>query len=89
VVALLAELGPGFRLLADLGRMESISKDCVAEIGKAMELFDQKGVALVVRVIPDPTKDIGLNILSHFHYRRHPRTATCANMVEAASLLSI
>jgi hypothetical protein len=54
-----------------------------------MELCDQKGVALVVRVIPDPTKDVGLGILSRFHYHHRPRSVTCESMVEAAELLSL
>jgi hypothetical protein len=54
-----------------------------------MDLCDQHGVGLVIRVIPDPAKDIGLNILSIFHYPHHPRTVTCKAMNEAARLLSI
>ena len=89
VAALLAELESGFRVLANLGSLHSISTDCAPEIGKVMELCDQKGVSMVVRVIPDRTKDIGLGILTHFHYRHPPRTATCADMVEAVKLLSL
>src|SRR5205823_14940866 len=61
IVTLLADLTPGFRVLSDLGRLDSIEDNCETEIGKIMELCDQKGVGLVVRMIPDPTKDIGLN----------------------------
>lgn len=89
LVGLLAELSPGFRLLTDLDRLECLSAGCAAEIGRMMELFDQKGVDFAVRVVPDQHKDIGLNILSHFHYQHPPRTVTCANMVEAAMLLSL
>ena len=89
MVALLADLEPGFRLLTDLGRLDSIDLSCAAEIGKIMELCDQKGVALVVRVIPDRTKDIGLGILGLFHYPHHPRTVSCETIVEAAKLLSL
>ena len=89
LAAHLAELEPGFRMLTDLGRLESIEPDCAAEIGKVMELCDQKGVELVVRVIPDQTKDIGLNILAFFHYHHRPRTVTCESMVEAAKLLRL
>lgn len=89
LVRLLAELSPGFRLLTDLGRMEFMDLDCAAEVGDMMELCDQKGVELVVRVIPDERKDIGLNILSLFHYQSQPRTFTCESMVEAAELLSL
>lgn len=87
--ALLEELSPGIKLLVDLGRLESMEDGCATEIGKVMELFDQKGVGLIVRVIPDPTKDIGLNILSVFHYRTRPRIVTCETMSEAADRLSL
>ena len=89
VVAMIAELSSGFRVLTDMERLESIGVSCRDEIGKIMELCDQKGVELIVRVIPDPQKDIGLNILSLFHYSRRPRTVTCESMVEAAKVLSL
>jgi len=88
-IMLLADLTSGFRLLTDLSHMDSMDVNCAPEIGKMMELCDQKGVALVVRVIPDQAKDIGLNILSMFHYRNAPRTVTCDTMMEAARILSL
>ena len=87
--ALLADLPPGFHLLVDLARLESMEPACATKIGKVLELCDQHGVGLVVRVIPDPSKDIGLNMLSIFHYPHHPRAVTCKTMSEAARLLSI
>jgi hypothetical protein len=89
VITLLAELRSGFRLLTDLGRLESMDLNCAEEIGRMMELCDQKGIGLVVRVIPDHAKDIGLNILSRFHYRQIPSIVTCKNMVEAAKILAL
>jgi len=89
LASLLTELGSGFRLVTDLGRVESFDLNCAAEIGKVMELCDANGVSLVVRVVPDPSKDIGLNILSLFHYHRFPRTITCRDMVEAAKHLGL
>jgi hypothetical protein len=86
---LLADLPPGFNFLVDLGRLESMEPACAAQIGKVMDLCDQHGVGLVIRVIPDPAKDIGLNILSLFHYPHHPRVVTCETMSEVAKLLSI
>jgi hypothetical protein len=62
---------------------------CAPEIGKLMELCAQKGVGTLVRVIPDPRKDIGLNILSLFHYGPRVRAVTCQTMSEAAELLSL
>ena len=87
--ALLADLPPGFHLLVDLGRLESMEPACATQIGKVMELCDQHGVGLVVRVIPDPAKDIGFKMLSLFHYPHHPRAVTCKTMSEAAKLLSM
>lgn len=89
VKALLAELGAGFRLLADLSRLESMDTDCATEIGKVMELCGQKGVGLVIRIVPDPDKDIGLNILSLFHYQRRPRIMTCTSFDEAEDALQL
>ena len=83
LVELLKELSPGFKLLSDLERMTSIAVNAAPKIGEAMELCDQKGVELVVRVIPEQGKDIGLNILALFHYERRPRTVTCKTMMEA------
>jgi anti-anti-sigma regulatory factor len=89
LVLLIEELNPGFRLITDLERLDSMGVECAAEIGKVMELCDQKGVEFIVRIIPDPMKDIGLGILSYFHYSHRPRTSTCGSMPEAAKLLDL
>jgi anti-anti-sigma regulatory factor len=86
---LLADLPPDFRLLVDLGRLESMDLACAPELGRAMEMIDQHGVGLVVRMIPDPSKDIGLNIFTIFHYARRPKIVTCQNILEAARALSL
>jgi hypothetical protein len=89
IVALLADLAPGFRLVADLSQLDTMDVRCASEIGKIMELCAHKGVELVVRIIPDPDKDIGMNILSLFHYRHQPRMVTCKDLLEAATLLAL
>jgi hypothetical protein len=43
---------------------------------------------MVVRIIPDPRKDIGLSIMSVFHYRRGVRIVTCETLAEALSALA-
>jgi hypothetical protein len=85
---LLADLRRGFRLVADLSGLESMDVNCAREIGKVMELCEQQGVGLVIRIIPEPEKDIGMNILSLFHYHRHPRIVTCKDLAEAVALLA-
>jgi hypothetical protein len=87
--ALAAELSPGFSVLVDLSAMESMDLDCLKGIGRLMELLDRAGVGMVVRVIPDPYKDIGLNILSIFHYSNRPQIVTCKTMVEAGKHLGL
>ena len=89
IVTLLDDLSSGFRVLADLRGLDRMDPKCAKEIGKAMELCDQKGVGLVVRIIPDPQKDIGMNILSIFHYHSRPRIVTCETLVEAGEVLGL
>lgn len=89
LIALLAELPADLRILVDLERLESMDTGCAKILGKMMEVMEQHGMELIVRVIPDPTKDIGFNLISRFHYRRSPRTVTCKTMVEAAKLLAL
>ena len=57
--------------------------------GQVMEKLDCKGIEISVRVIPDPSKDIGLSILSTFHSRNSVRIVTCTSMVEAARVLDL
>jgi hypothetical protein len=89
VTALLADLPVGFKMLVELDRLESMDIGCVEELGKIMELLDQHGLKQVVRVIPDPAKDIGFNILARFHYHKNPRMTNCETMMQAAKLLSL
>lgn len=86
--ALLIDVQPGFRLLADLSGLVSMPTSVAPHIGQVMDLCAEKGVALVVRLLPpDPSKDIGLAIMSHFHYPPHVSMVTCATMEEAMQLL--
>jgi anti-anti-sigma regulatory factor len=83
----LHELKPGFRLLADLTNLELMDLACVPHLRRMMDLCNRKGVEKVVRVIPDPNKDIGMNILSLFHYHRRVKIVTCETLTEAIKLL--
>jgi hypothetical protein len=87
--ALLAQLPGGFELLADLGRLESMDIACGEILGRNMELMERHGLERVVRVIPDPTKDIGLKIIGLFHYSKRIRIITCETMQEAAQVLGL
>jgi anti-anti-sigma regulatory factor len=84
----LANMPIGFRLLVDLTALESMTVACVPYLEKIMRLCDARGVDAVIRVVPDTRRDIGLQIMSRFHYRRTVKSITCETLNEAASLLS-
>ena len=80
-------LQPGFRLNVDLTELETMEVACSPLVAEIMEKCNAAGVAEVVRIIPDPTRDIGLQILSFFHYGNDVYIRTCASADEARSLL--
>jgi hypothetical protein len=86
---ILEQLPTNVRILADFERLESMDPASATEVGKVMEMLDKKGVEVSVRVMPDPTKDIGFNILATFHYRKKLRSVTCKTMEEAAKELGL
>lgn len=65
---LLQDVAPGFHVLADFRWLESMDPAAARHIAEIMDALAEKEVASVTRVMPDPRKDIGLNILSQFHY---------------------
>jgi hypothetical protein len=83
----LAKLQRGFRLLADLSELQSMDVGCAPFIEKAMDMFNEKGASMVVRVIPDPHRDIGLQIMSMFHYGGDVQILTCQTLAEAEEIL--
>ena len=85
----LAGLSPGFHSLVDLTHLEFMGLECMAELGRQMELIGKSGVSLVVRVIPDPSKDVGMNILTIFHYPHQLRVVTCQNLTKAVKALGL
>lgn len=89
LAALMAALPAGFRLLTDLGRLDSMELDCEPEIGWIMDACDRRGVDTVIRIVPDPQKDIGLNIITLFHYHHRVRAVKCDSMAAAGRLLGL
>ena len=85
---LLARLQSGFKLLSDFSGVESIDLTCAPDIEAAMDLLNQAGIAKVVRVIVHPRQDIGLSIMSLFHYRRCVTIVTCETMEEGLAALA-
>jgi anti-anti-sigma regulatory factor len=83
----LAQLRQNFRLLADLSELQSMDVACAPFIEKAMDMCNEKGASIVVRVIPDPRRDIGLQIMSIFHYAPEVRIINCETLVQAEEIL--
>ena len=81
-------LKPGFRLLADFTDLESMDIACAPHLEHIMQLCNEKGVSAVVRAIPDPRRDIGLRIMSYFHYGPEVRVKTCRSLEEARKILN-
>ena len=80
---LLQDVVPGFRVLADYRWLDSMDSASARYIAEIMDALAKKGVASVARVIPDPHKDIGLNILLQFHYGPEIQIATFETLADA------
>ena len=81
-------VSPGFTLLTDLSKLEFMDPKCATDIESIMDFLNQHGIARVVRIIPDPRKDIGFGIMSLFHYRKGVRLVTCRTREEAERVLA-
>ena len=83
----LANAEPGFVALADFRWLDSMETGGAKFIAEIMDSFAEKKVSAVVRVMPDPRKDIGLNILSQFHYGPEVRLMTFETLADAMQAL--
>jgi hypothetical protein len=83
----LQDVAPGLRALTDFRWLDSIRPSAAPHIAEIMELLAEKQVASVIRIIPGPGKDIGLNILSQFHCARELPITTVETLVEALDRL--
>lgn len=86
---LLQDVAPGFHVLADFRWLESMDPAAARHIAEIMDALAEKNVASVTRVMPDPHKDIGLNILSQFHYGPHVQIATFETLADALQNIAV
>ena len=86
--ALLQKLKPGFKLLSNFSDVESIDVACAPDIEAVMDLCNKAGIVKVVRVITNPRQDIGLSIMSLFHYRRCISIVTAETSEEGLAALA-
>ena len=78
----------GFIAVADFRWLESMAPAAAASVAEIMDAFAAKKVSAVVRVMPDWHKDIGLNILSPFHYGPDVRLMTFETLADAIQALA-
>ncbi len=84
----LHDVAPGFHVLADFRWLESMDSAAAPHIAEIMDALAEKEVASVTRVMPDPHKDIGLNILSQFHYGPDVTITTFDTLADAVQSIS-
>jgi hypothetical protein len=87
VEAVLPRLKPGFCVIADLSALDHMDLACAEEIRAMMEKLKHFGVSRVIRVIPDHRKDIGLALMSYFHYGHDVSFQTVESLSAALKLL--
>jgi len=85
---LLHDVAPGLRVLVDFRWLESMDSAAAPHLAKIMETLTEKRVASVARVMTDPRKDIGLNILSQFHYGPEIQITTFETLADAVQTLA-
>ena len=85
----LQDVAPGLRVLADFRWLESMDSAAARHIAEIMDAHAEKEVVSVRRVMPDPHKDIGLNILSQFHYGPHVQIATFETLADALQNIAV
>jgi hypothetical protein len=67
--------------------LQDAAPSAAPHIAEIMDALAEKQVASVIRIIPDPGKDIGMNILSQFHYSRELPISTVETLVDALDRL--
>jgi anti-anti-sigma regulatory factor len=85
----LQDVAPGLHVLADFRGLQSMDSAAAPHIAKMMDALAEKEVASVTRVMPDPHKDIGLNILSQFHYGPDVTITTFDTLADAVQSIVV
>ena len=84
----LRDAASGIRALTDFRWLESMRPGAAPHIAEIMDALAEKQVASVIRIIPEPGKNIGMiNILSQFHYSRELPISTVETLVDALDRL--
>jgi hypothetical protein len=77
------ELQRGFILLTDLSNLEALSDEATRYIRRSMDVINDHGVSLVVRVVSHPSRNFFFSLMSLFHYDRFVPIIICNSLAEA------
>jgi hypothetical protein len=88
IESIVQKLIPGFTLFGDFRAVTSMDLDCVPYLTKAMDILRARGMGMVVRILPEPANDIGINLLSIVHYRGAIKIVTVETLEEAERVLA-
>jgi hypothetical protein len=77
----------GFACWRIFGGWTQWNSAAARHLAEIMDALAEKEVASVTRVMPDPHKDIGLNILSQFHYGPKIKITTFETLADALQSL--
>src|SRR4029450_13728722 len=89
VLELLQQTASGFHVLADVRWLESMDSTAAPHLAEIMDELTKKGVGSVTRAFSDPRKDIGLNILSQFHYEPNVSITTFETLADAVQSITV
>ena len=84
----LQQAAPGFHVLVDFRWLESMDSTAAPHLAEIMDALTEKSVGSVTRVFSDPRKDIGLNILSQFHYGPDVTITTFETLADAVQSIA-
>lgn len=85
---LVRDAEPGLHALTDLRWLTTMDPEAATYVANIMEILQEKQVASVTRIVPDSHKDIGFNILSHFHYKPSVQIYTVETLAEAIRIIA-
>lgn len=85
LLVLLPQGEKGFRVLVDFSEATSVSPEIKDSLKKIMDILNAQGVEEIIRIIPDPACDVGLSIMSIFHYSKNVKLITVSCREEAES----
>jgi len=85
---LLQNVAPGFRVLADFRWLDVMDSSAARHVADIMDAIAEKQPTSITRVMPDPHKDIGLNLLSQFHYGPEIQITTYQTLADAVQSLA-